>query len=201
MANNRFDQAAATWDEKPRRVALSAAIATAIETAIPLKQSMVGLEYGCGTGLVTFAIAKHIGEMVGLDNSTGMITVMEEKKKVYGVTNVSPFHGAMANLDRPPLNLIIISMTLHHIEREQELLASFYKNLQPGGFLAIADLEAEDGSFHKDLGTVPHNGFDPQRLSHSLRSLGFAGIHGETIYTVEKNKKRYPIFLLTSRRV
>ena len=47
--------------------------------------------------------------------------------------------------------------------------------LNAGGFLAIADLYEEDGSFHGE-GFTGHNGFDPENLSEILRKNRFRNI-------------------------
>jgi len=52
-----FNQAARTWDEKPVRVRLARAGASAIMSQIPLDTSMSAMEYGCGTGLASIALA------------------------------------------------------------------------------------------------------------------------------------------------
>lgn len=43
---------------------------------------------------------------------------------------------------------IISAMALHHIKDTQHLLRTFTSHLHPGGFIALADLDREDGSFH-----------------------------------------------------
>jgi len=55
-------------------------------------------------------------------------------------------------------------MTLHHIEEPARLLKRFYDLLLPGGILGIADLDMEDGAFHKDNTGVVHFGFERMQL-------------------------------------
>ena len=196
----RFDRAAASWDEKPRRVRLAQVIAGAIGSAVPLCRDMTGLEYGCGTGLVTLALAEQVGLMYGLDSSGGMIAVLEDKISALEVTNVTAFHGRLQDRPTVPLDLIIMSMTLHHIEESQELLAQCYDRLQPGGFLAVADLEAEDGSFHGDNDGIAHFGFDPDVLHGQMVQCGFSRGQAQTIYTIGRNDHQYPVFLLTATK-
>ena len=63
-------------------------------------------------------------------------------------------------------------MVLHHIVSIQSLFERFYNMLLPGGFLAIADLFTEDGSFHGE-GFDGHKGFDPEQLKVQLQKTGF----------------------------
>ena len=54
---------------------------------------------------------------------------------------------------------IISSMTMHHINDVNSMFNRLYSLLPTGGFIAIADLETEDGSFHTEDTGVFHFGF------------------------------------------
>lgn len=200
MGTERFDKEAAGWDGKPQRVQLAHAIAEAIIATLPLTGSMVGLEYGCGTGLVALEVAPHVHTVYGLDTSTGMITVLEEKLRDNGVTNVVPFHGELTDLQVSSFDFMYISMVLHHIDNYEELLTRFAHHLKDGGFLAVADLQLEDGTFHDDNTGIAHFGFDRDLLREQAAQCGFSAITDQTIYTLEKNERAYPVFLLTARK-
>ena len=58
------------------------------------------------------------------------------------------------------MDLIVSAMTLHHIAEISTLLCSLSRWLRSGGYLALADLDTEDGSFHQDLTDVHHFGLD-----------------------------------------
>jgi ubiquinone/menaquinone biosynthesis C-methylase UbiE len=197
MSTERFDQAAAGWDAKPRRVQLAHAIAGAIIATIPLTRDMTALEYGCGTGLVALELAPHVHKIHGLDSSPGMIKVLGEKIAEQGVTNVEPFLGDLPDL-QVPLDLIYMSMTLHHIEEYVELLNQFAQHLKPGGVLALADLDKEDGTFHDDNTGIAHFGFDQDVLQKQLAQCGFGAIKNQTVFNFAKNDRDYPVFLLTA---
>jgi predicted TPR repeat methyltransferase len=49
---SHFDQAAATWDDNPSRIALMKAVGEGILREVQPTKSMDVLDYGCGTGLV-----------------------------------------------------------------------------------------------------------------------------------------------------
>ena len=200
MSSEKFDKAAASWDAKPIRVRLAHAISAAIISKLPLNTNMIALEYGCGTGLVSLEVASKVGTIYGLDSSTGMIDVLNEKIYHHEVENMVPFVGEFTDLTIPSFDLIIISMTLHHIVDYPKLLTQFCTRLKPGGFLAIADLEEEDGTFHDDNDGIAHFGFNLASLNQQLSQLGLNEINKNAIFTVGKNNKNYPIFLLTARK-
>lgn len=204
MTTTHFDKAAADWDKKERRVKLAAAISGAIGK-LPLSTGMDGLEYGCGTGLVGLALASRLGRLTAMDTSQGMLDVLRQKTSEQGLTNVSPLRcDLLADSYSHQHDLIFCSMTLHHIKASDGLLQRFCELLKPGGYLAVADLVQEDGSFHDPTASgVMHHGFDPEQLESLLTGQGMVEVRSRTIHTIvkpERVDREYPIFLLTGRK-
>jgi hypothetical protein len=74
--------------------------------------------------------------------------------------------------------------------------------LNPGGYLAIADLFPKDGSFHGE-GFGGHLGFNPAILEGKLFHVSFKNVNHHQCYVMTKEDERgipksYPIFLLTA---
>jgi len=97
-------------------------------------------------------------------------------------------------------------MTLHHISDTQLILSKFYELLNPGGYLCVADLDKEDGSFHgHDVDDV-HKGFDRKQLASLAEELGFTKINFSTAYKMEQEvnengeTKLFPIFLMVAQK-
>ncbi len=78
-ATTDFDQRAKTWDDDPMKAARAQAVADAIRARVPLAPTMTGLEYGCGTGLLSFALHPNLGRIALADNSAGMLAVLQQK--------------------------------------------------------------------------------------------------------------------------
>ena len=169
-----FNAKAATWDEEPRRVQLARDITAAILLEIPLSPCMKALDYGCGSGLVTLGIQPHVQSIVGADSSHGMLEVLTRKIQEQGLSNVSTRLIDLTSLDcfDENFDLIISSMTMHHVHNPKILISAFLQVLNPGGWLAIADLEAEDGNFHEDQTGVFHHGFEQKYLEETLMENG-----------------------------
>jgi hypothetical protein len=73
--------------------------------------------------------------------------------------------------------------------------------LRPGGWLALSDLDTEDGTFHSaDSEGIHHHGFDRSRLRELAEAAGFAGVRVTTAGTMEREGRTYPLFLLVARR-
>ena len=177
MTENRFDKAAGDWDKEKRRIELARDIAAGI-AELALHTDMQAMEYGCGTGLVGLELAPRLGSLIAVDTSTGMLEILKSKISEQGITNVSP---RLLDLHRDTFSqkfdLIFSAMTLHHLNDVSTVLAKFCDCLKPGGLLALADLDEEDGSFHQDNPEgVMHHGFNRKMLAEDLERHGFSGI-------------------------
>lgn len=195
-----FDAVAAAWDDEPRRVELAKGIASAILSRLTLSGEWDALDFGCGTGLVTMLLSPYLKSMTGVDSSQGMIDRLNAKIEASKSLNVS---GIRLDLEQGELpanrfRLITSAMTLHHIPEIVPLLRSLKGLLHPGGMIALADLETEDGSFHEDKTGVFHYGFSPGEISEMLAEAGFTEISAGTATTVIKGGQSYPVFLATA---
>ena len=204
---SRFDAIAAQWDESPMRANMAKTIAAAIVAAVPLAPHWRALEYGCGTGLVGLRLLPHVGHLLETDLSPGMLAVLGEKAAAAGLKNIATQVLDLTSTPPPSqrFDLIFSSMALHHIPDVAALLRAFHAMLVPGGWVALADLDAEDGSFHTpDVLGVAHHGFARQVVEEWLRAAGFSSIGFRTAHTVERERdgaqRRYPIFLATACR-
>ena len=119
-----FDSRAKDWDEVPGRVERANAVAAAIREQVALSRAMKALEYGCGTGLLSFALQAELGSITLADSSSGMLEVLREKIARGGITNMSPFRLDLA-VDPVPaerFDLVYTLMTLHHIPDTAKIL-------------------------------------------------------------------------------
>ena len=199
---NRFDEAAATWDEEPRRVRLARAVADEIARQIHLSHNMDVLDFGCGTGLLTLALQPLVRSVTGADASSGMLDVLKQKVQAQGLANVETIlldSKVPLSLDAR-FHLIVSSMALHHVANLAPLFSRFHKQLEPGGRVGLADLDREDGSFHEDARDVFHLGFERSELQTLLAAAGFVGLDVTTATITRKENRDYPVFLITGRR-
>ncbi|MFZ6027750.1 MAG: class I SAM-dependent methyltransferase [Chloroflexota bacterium] len=201
---NHFDLGAREWDNDPKRILRANTVAQAIVAAVPLNRQMAALEYGCGTGLLSFALQPHLGPITLADSSAGMLEVLSEKIAAAGITNMAPLWLDLATQTLPGehFDIIYTLMALHHIPDTTAILGSFHTLLNPGGHLCIADLDQEDGSFHThESGFDGHHGFERTALTRQLSQAGFDHIRFTTCFEMTKNGRVYPIFLATAKSV
>lgn len=196
-----FNSAARTWDSNNIHVQRSEAIALNLLARIQLKPEMVALEFGAGTGILSFMLADRLGSITMMDSASEMVAVMQEKVDAAGDTNLKPvlFDLTAQPYDNGPFNLIFSQMALHHVADTQSIIQQFHSLLDEGGTLAIADLYTEDGSFHGE-GFDGHNGFDATDLEVQMKKAGFQSVQTETCFTMQKGGASYPIFLIIASK-
>jgi ubiquinone/menaquinone biosynthesis C-methylase UbiE len=184
---NEFDEKAATWDDDPERVKRAEVIADHLASAVDLTGINSALEYGSGTGLLSFCLKDKIVAITLMDDSEEMTKMAIKKCNEQGVDNLFPVKGDLITgpLPETKFDLIFILLTLHHIDDVKMLLGKFNASLSPSGKLAIIDLEKEDGSFH-DGPFHGHKGFGRTDLENMLRGAGFVAEHYEVCYNIEK---------------
>lgn len=203
---NEFDIKAAGWDSNPMHFERSEAIVKEILKTIPVNSGMTALEFGAGTGITSFLLMNHLKEITMLDNSEEMVRIMKEKIKATGASNLKTFVLDLenGNWTGQKFDMVMTQMVLHHVIDVDNILAKFSGLLNPGGYLAIADLYPEDGSFHGE-GFTGHKGFDPAQMSEKLTRLGFINIISRKCFMINKKvtdteTKQFDVFLLTARK-
>jgi ubiquinone/menaquinone biosynthesis C-methylase UbiE len=203
---NDFDAMAATWETNPGHLERTRAIAEGIRQIVPLSRGIRAIEVGCGTGLLSFALHEELGSVVATDPSQGMIDVLEGKILATGIGNITALKTDLVKDPIPsgPFQLVFLQMALHHIPDVDDFLRTAHGILDPGGWLCVADLDTEDGSFH-GIGTEGvHLGFDRTDLVHHVEVAGFQALDIATVFEIRKDiagiERTFPVFLLVARR-
>jgi tRNA (cmo5U34)-methyltransferase len=197
MSKSSFNKASADWDKKPYRIERMNIFAQAIGKHIPLNEKMKGLDFGCGTGLLGFELLQKMDHMTFWDTSEGMIE--EVKNKINDETRAKGEVQNIFKVERKErFDLIVTFQALHHVPDAYEAVKTLADLLNPGGYLCLADLVEEDGSFHQGE-VVPHNGFNVEVWEKYLTDLGLGKI--TTDYPFVNRRERngvlrdYPLFL------
>lgn len=196
---SHFDSRADGWDSGDIRVNGAKTIADAINTRIVLKSDMTIMDFGVGTGLLGFEIAKSVKQVYGVDTSTQMLTKLQEKNTLE--LNIEPINqDIVKNPLTQTFDGLVSSMTLHHVEDLKAFFNAIYTNINDNGFIAIADLETEDGTFHSDNTGVFHFGFQREELCKIVESCRFTNVKFENINTINKPHRDFGVFLLSATK-
>ena len=207
MAETRdFNKEAATWDENPARVKIATDVARAIMDTVRPDKAMDVLDFGAGTGLLSLAVQPHVHSITAIDSSPGMLAVLEEKMRKQGLTNVQTRVVDLGKGDAfdGRFDVIISSMTFHHISDVGSVLRKLAAALKPGGRIAIADLDSDDGKFHDSAEGVFHNGFDRCTMLKQFEIAGLTMIRNRTAAIVRKPSidgeiRTFTLFLMTGK--
>lgn len=194
-----FREKSQDWDKNERRRRLASSIADGLIAHIPLTADMEVMDFGAGTGLLCSGIAPKVKKIIAVDTSESMLEKLSAKDELKGRVEI-----VNQDIIKHPLarkfDLIMSAMTLHHVEDTAGMLAVLKQNLQPGGYIALADLDQEDGTFHPaEAEGIFHHGFNRQDLQAKMAEAGFSAINFSTAYVIHGENRDFPVFLVTAK--
>jgi cyclopropane fatty-acyl-phospholipid synthase-like methyltransferase len=158
------------------------------------------MDFGSGTGLLLERIAPHVGRITAVDVSPAMNNQLRSKQAHLGCELEILEIDLESRQISGKFDGIISSMTMHHVRDVAGMLATFHALLVDGGFIAIADLDAEDGSFHTEDTGVHHHGFPREEIAGMARAAGFTGVSVIEASRLHKPQGDYSVFLLKGVR-
>ncbi|CAG7917701.1 unnamed protein product [Penicillium olsonii] len=167
------------------------------DTAAGKSKEIRMLEYACGPGVVSMSLAPFVTQIIGVDISDNMVAEFNRNANSLGLADkaigykadllaensaAQEIESACANLD-----MVTISMALHHFENPSTALKRLSERLNKGGVCYIIDLVAHTDAHghaheqHKDdfaeaAHTIKTHGFsseDMQRLFEGAELTGF----------------------------
>jgi len=200
MKNDHFEHKAREWDARELSQLISRGIGAELLRRVRLDPGLRVMDFGAGTGLICAQVAPMVQRVWAVDISPAMLERLAAKPELRG--RVEP---VCQDIVTEPLgqrfDLIISAMALHHVRETGRLLERFHELLEPGGRIALADLDQEDGSFHPpDVQGVYHQGFARDWLRGQAEAAGFEAVEFTTALQIPKADRVYPVFLMTARR-
>lgn len=206
MSTEYFDIHAAAWDT-PFRVERAKVWADALLREVAPAVDAVVADFGAGTGLLSFLLAPHVAEVIALDNSAGMLAVLQEKCQASAISNI---HGRRFDIENEEIgtdicDVFVACMTLHHLREPQRFAHAAWRALRPGGHVVVIDLDSEGGEFHADHAGVHHHGFDRDALAQVFSAAGFEMARFSTVYQIRKASRSgperdFPLFMLVAAK-
>lgn len=199
-----FRDKASDWDAQPVPAQISQGVFAALSHRVALTPDLTVLDFGAGTGLLLSQLAPHVGRLLAVDISDAMLDKLAQKlgeaPELARKVRIFCQDITHSPLDQQ-VELVVSAMAMHHVEDTAGLLATLHAHLVAGGRVALADLDAEDGSFHPP-GTegVFHRGFERERLVRQLGEAGFVEVEIDTACVVHRDGREYPVFLVTATR-
>ena len=100
-----------------------------------VKTSDVVLDFACGTGAMTVAIANHVKEIHALDISSKMLDIVKRKADARQTENISFIHGTLfdGQIESESLDVILAFNVLHLLDDQKSAIQRINELLKPGG--------------------------------------------------------------------
>lgn len=163
-----------------------------------LKPTDTVLDFACGTGIVTFAVAPSVQSVRAIDVSGEMVRRAQEKVKAQGVENVTVtqtdlFDGCLVE---GSFNAVLACNVLLYIEDRSAALARIRALLKPQGTLLLVSDCLGEGLTRERVrkwleyktGKRPYVAFDTMRsLERSVTDAGFAVLERENLFPAPPN--------------
>ncbi|MHB1989120.1 MAG: class I SAM-dependent methyltransferase [Acidimicrobiales bacterium] len=112
------------------------------------------VDLGCGSGQVTLALAPKVSSVLAIDISDKMITLLLDRARSAGVTNIEGCAAPVEQLELAPasVDVVVSNYALHHLRDADKpvLVNQAYKWLRPGGRLVIGDMMFGRGGDSRD---------------------------------------------------
>ncbi len=147
-----WSKRAVSWDHGSV-TGLDRVIDTVIDHARPTPTD-VAVDLGCGTGQVTFPLAKLVNRVIAVDISPAMIELLQSNARDKGLGNVDARVAPIEKLHLDPgsVDLVVSNYSLHHLaDRDKAVLVEHAATwLRPGGRLVIGDMMFGRGGDARD---------------------------------------------------
>lgn len=201
-----FDNEAKEWDNA-RRIERAVVIADEMRKSLGDTKDKSALEFGCGTGLISFNLKDDFKDITLLDLSQEMINVLNDKIKTSRVSNMKSMCCDLFDTKiEKQYDVLYCSMVLHHIIEVEKTFDKFYDVLKIGGKLCVVDLDEDGGALHRDDKDFDgHNGFSQKWMRSLLKKKGFGKIESHTFHKCYQEilgqQISYTLFIMTAEKL
>lgn len=140
------------------------------------------VDFGCGTGVLSVAMARWARRVTAVDQSADALAQAEERATRAGLRNIlflrEDLHAL--SLGDNKKDLVVISQSLHHVEQPEAVLAEAHRILKPGGKVVVLELFPHEERWVCERLGHRHLGFDPDALRGWMKRAGFANLALDT---------------------
>lgn len=188
-----WDEYADGWDHNEDVIAYSEKAFRSLLDAVDLAGLKV-LDFGCGTGLLTEKIAPLVKEVLALDTSEKMVSVLTDKK-LHNVTTVSEeLSESLIKKNRlfsKKFDLIVASSVCSFLPDYEKTLALLKSLLAPGGIFVQWDwLAIEDGS-----------GFSRETISSAYAEVGLKLLAIDQPFSLESSEGKMQVLMGIAKNI
>jgi ArsR family transcriptional regulator len=133
-------------------------------------------DLGCGTGIMTAALAPFVARVVAVDNSAAMLAAA--KRRLGGLPSVELRRGDLEDLPLADaeLDAAVLTLVLPYLPEPPRVLREVARVVKPGGRLLVTDILPHDREgYRQQLG---HHwlGFSEPQMTGWLAAAGFTDL-------------------------
>ncbi|MBC3796862.1 class I SAM-dependent methyltransferase [Acetobacterium tundrae] len=114
---------------------------------MPIQKNHTLLDVGAGSGFFTIPMAASTsGKVYAMDPDGRMLSVIADKAKEKGLTNIEPIQDYLEHLSisNNSVDFVMASLILHEVSSLPKALATLFAVLKPGGHLFCLEYEQDD---------------------------------------------------------
>ena len=170
-AQDFFADAANQWDKLREQVYGPTFGMHALLALLP--NDWIIADLGCGTGTLTLELARHVKQVIGVDNTPAMLEAAHAR--IADTNNIDLREGAIESLpiDDQACDAALMVLVLSYLHEVSPALNEMWRIIKPGGKAVIVDVMRHDrDDFRREMGQ--HSmGFDHDEVCTLLEEAGF----------------------------
>lgn len=171
-----FDVAAARWDQLRIEAFGDQFHFEALAALLPME--WVVADVGSGTGYLLPVLSARFRKVIAVDPAPQMLEVARGRPEVSAAGNVEFREGALGGLPLADgeVDLAVVSLVLHHVERPAEAIADLGRSVKAGGAVMIVEQRDHRHPEFRERMADRWWGFEPVAVADWLREAGFIDV-------------------------
>ncbi len=167
-----------------------------------LPPAYVVADLGAGEGTLSQLLAKHVKQVIAVDNSEKMVVYGTRLAKEHGFANLD---FRLGDLENPPVkasavDVTIFSQALHHAQNPRNAVAAAHQILKSGGRIVILDLLKHTFEKARQMYADVWLGFSEVELHEMLEEAGYKNIDVRVVDRDAKNPQ-FQIVLAVAQKI
>jgi 2-polyprenyl-3-methyl-5-hydroxy-6-metoxy-1,4-benzoquinol methylase len=158
------------------------------------------VDFGCGTGVLSVELARWARHVTAIDRSSAALAKAKAEAKRQGLSNITFLEADLHALSLPSgrFDLVVVSQSLHHVERIEHVLGEGARLLKPGGRMVVLELVPHEETWVRARLGHQHLGFEPQVVRDAMRAVGLQP--HDLLPAPRDSASPFKAFLLTGTR-
>jgi len=171
-----FEAVAGDWERIRKSYFDDRVTSLAIEKLLPRDLTLV--DVGCGTGSLTFELARFARTVIGVDLSNEMLRRARAVAKERAVRNVEFRHGDALKLplDSRSVDAAFCVMVLHFLPDPQHAVEELCRVTRLGGSVILVDLVQHEQEWMREQMAHRWRGFDRALIDSWFRAAGASSV-------------------------